>query len=69
MTLRHLALGSMLLGSAGLGEAKTYVFYTDPMSLDRRMVVYDTPGRDRVLMCMTPPSESGCTELPARRGR
>ena len=69
MKLRHLALSFVLIGSAAAAEAKTFVFYTDPMSLNRRMVVYDTPGRDRVLMCMTPPAESGCTEIPARRER
>jgi hypothetical protein len=33
------------------------------------MKVYDTPGPDRVLMCMAPPSTSGCTELPLRKQR
>ena len=67
MKLRHLAFGSALIGSAGIAEAKTLVIYTDPMSLSRRMVVVDTPGPDKVLMCMAPPAESGCTELRGRR--
>lgn len=69
MNLRHLAFGSVLIGSAGIAEAKTFVIYTDPMSLSRRMVVVDTPGPDKVLMCMAPPAESGCTEVRSRRSR
>ena len=68
MNARHMLLACALLGTAGAASAKTFVFYTDPMSLGRRMVVIDTPGPDRVLMCMAPPAESGCTEVrPARR--
>ena len=69
MTLGKLAMGCALVGSAGAAEAKTFVIYTDPMSFDRRMVVLDTPGPDRVLMCMSPPAESGCTEVRTRRQR
>ena len=30
--------------------------------------LFDTPGPDKVLMCMAPPSESGCTQVrPSRR--
>ncbi len=68
MKLRHLVFGTALIGSAGIAQAKTFVIYTDPMSLSRRMVVVDTPGPDKVLMCMAPPSESGCTQVrPSRR--
>ena len=69
MKLRHLAIGSMMIGSAAVAEAKTFVIYTDPMTLSRRMVVVDTPGPDKVLMCMAPPAESGCTEVRSRRAR
>ena len=69
MKFRHLAIGTVLIGSAGLAEAKTFVIYTDPMSLSRRMVVVDTPGPDKVLMCMAPPAESGCTELRTKPKR
>ena len=58
-----------ILASAEVAQAATIVVYTDPMSLDRRTVVYDTPGRDRVLLCMTPPAQSGCTEMPVKRKR
>ena len=68
MKARHFILAGALLATAGIASAKTFVFFTDPMTLSRKMVVYDTPGRDRVLMCMAPPAESGCTEIrPARR--
>ena len=69
MKLRHLAMGSVLIGSASAAEAKTFVIYTDPMSLSRRMVVLDTPGPDKVLMCMAPPAESGCTQVRTLRPR
>ena len=69
MTLRHLAIGSVLIGSAGAAEARTFVIYTDPMSLSRRMVVVETPGPDKVLMCMAPPAESGCTEVRTKPKR
>jgi hypothetical protein len=42
------------------------------MTLDRQTIVVDSKGPDRVLMCMAPPSTTGCTEVrvkpaPARR--
>jgi len=58
-----------MLGLAGAAEAKTFVIFTDPMSFDQRMVVIDTPGPHRVLMCMAPPAESGCTEVRTKRPR
>ena len=67
MNARHLLIACALVGVADAASAKTYVFFTDPMTLSRKMVVYDTPGRDRVLMCMAPPAESGCTELRTQR--
>ena len=54
---------------AGVAEAATIVVFTDPMSLSRKTVVYNTPGRDRLLLCMAPPAESGCTEVPIKRRR
>ena len=67
MKVRSLLLACAVLSSAGAAEAKTFVIYIDPMTLERRMVVIDTPGRDRVLMCMAPPGESGCTEVRTKR--
>jgi len=69
MKLRHLALGCVLFASATAAEAKTFVIYTDPMSLSRRVVVFETPGPDKFLMCMAPPAESGCTQVKGKLKR
>ena len=69
MKPRRLILASVLIASATTAEAKTFVIYTDPMSLSRRVVVFETPGPDKVLMCMAPPSESGCTQVRGRLKR
>ena len=47
--------------------ATTVVIYTDPLTMTRRTVVFDTPGRDRVLMCVSP--EGSCHEVPVRKSR
>lgn len=60
-----LLAGSLLVPSAA--SAATVVIMTDPMSLERRTVVLNTPGPDRVLLCATPPAVSGCRELPVKR--
>lgn len=49
-------------------HAATVVIFTEPMTLNRYTVVYDTPGRDRVLMCMAPPAASDCAEVRIKRG-
>jgi hypothetical protein len=60
----RLIIATALFASlASAASAKTIVVFVDPMSLQRYMTVIDTPGRDRVLMCMAPPSASDCTEL------
>ena len=60
-----LALG--VIGIAEPAGAATIVVLVDPMTLDRRTLVLDTPGPDRLLMCVAPPGDSGCTELPMKR--
>jgi hypothetical protein len=55
-----------LLCSAG-AQATTIVVFVEPMTLDRYTRVFDTPGRDRLLMCMAPPSTVGCTEVPIKK--
>ena len=50
-------------------SAATIVIFTDPMSLDRRTVVLDTPGRDRLVICQAPPALTGCREMPFVRAR
>ena len=69
MIIVRLALGAALLASAAATQAATVVIMVDPMTLDHYTRVIDTPGRDRVLMCMAPPSTSGCTEVPIKPKR
>jgi hypothetical protein len=63
-----LALALAMAGHSPAAAA-TFVIMTDPMTLDRRMVVMDTPGRDRVLLCSMPPALAGCREVPMARRR
>lgn len=63
MHLLRLAMASAVLGSATAAQATTFIIYVEPMTLDRYLRVIDTPGRDRVLMCMAPPAVSGCTDV------
>jgi hypothetical protein len=51
---------------AAAAQATTVVVIVEPMTLTHYTRVIDTPGRDRVLMCMAPPSTSGCTEVPMK---
>jgi len=67
--MSKLALGLALAGSGASAQAATIIIFTDPMTMERRTVVYQTPGPDRALLCMAPPAVSGCTEVPIRRGR
>jgi hypothetical protein len=55
------------LGAAQPAEAATVVILTDPMTLERRTMVLDDKGPDRVLLCTMPPATSGCRELTPRR--
>lgn len=48
-------------------NAATVVILNNPMTMERQMIVLDSKGPDRVLMCMAPPSTSGCTEVPLKR--
>jgi hypothetical protein len=48
-------------------SAATIVVYTHPESLERRVVVVDRAGPDRLFMCMLPPGEAGCHQVPVRR--
>jgi hypothetical protein len=53
--------------SSSAVSAATIIVFVNPETLDRHTRVYDTPGRDRLLMCMQPPGLSGCTEIPLRK--
>ena len=69
MKLVKLALGAGLIVPAAAAQATTVVIIVEPMTLQHYTKVIDTPGRDRVLMCMAPPSTSGCTEVPVKPRR
>jgi len=64
-TSLSLALG--LAAAPGVASATTIVVLTDPMSLEKRTVVLDTPGPNRLFVCAAPPAISGCRELPIKR--
>ena len=67
MRALRLAIAVILLASAGMAQATTIVIFVDPLTLEKYTRVFDTPGPDRVLMCMAPPATSGCTELPLKK--
>ena len=69
MVRLRLAIAIALLGSASAAQATTVVIFVEPMTLEKYTRVFDTPGRDRVLMCMAPPAASDCTELHLKKGR
>ena len=69
MKLLRLAIAGALFGSAAGAQATTVIIYVEPMTLEKYTRVFDTPGPDRVLMCMAPPAASDCTELHLKKGR
>ena len=62
-------LSALLFAAPEAASAATILVVTDPMSLERRTVVLNTPGPDRLLLCAAPPAVSGCRELPIERRR
>jgi len=67
MRAARLAIAAVIAGTcAGAAQATTVVIFVEPMTLERYTRVYDTPGPDRVLMCMAPPATSGCTDVTAK---
>ena len=66
MRFFRLAFVIAVLASARAAQATTFIIYVEPMTLDRYLKVIDTPGRDRVLMCMAPPAVAGCTDVTAK---
>ena len=66
MRLLRLGFAIGLLGSAAAAQATTVIIYVEPMTLERYVRVVDSRGPDRVLMCMAPPSTSGCTDVTAK---
>jgi hypothetical protein len=63
----RLVLAAACLLCSGAAQATTVVVFVEPMTLDRYTRIFDTPGPDRLLMCMAPPSTVGCTELPIKK--
>ena len=63
----RLVFAAALLLCSGTAQATTVVVFVEPMTLDRYTRVFDTPGPDRFLMCMAPPSTAGCTELALKK--
>ena len=54
------------LFAAQSASAATIVVFTSPETLERRMVVVDQDGPDRLYFCMLPPGEAGCHQVPVR---
>ncbi len=52
---------------AGQAQAALVVILTDPMTMERRTMVLDAKGPDRILMCAMPPAVSGCRDVTPRR--
>lgn len=48
-------------------HATTIVVFTNPETLEQRTVIVDRDGPDRVFMCMLPPGEAGCHQVPIKR--
>jgi len=66
MRLFRLALTIAVFLPATAAQATTFIIYVEPMTLDRYVRMIDTPGPDRVLMCMAPPAVAGCTDVTAK---
>ena len=73
--IRSMVRGAVISGAAllavlpGRAAAETVVVYTNPMTLERTVVITDTRGRDRAFHCYLPPSNLGCQPIAVRRGR
>ena len=61
-----LLTGLASIAAAQPAAAATVVVYTNPETLERRVVVVDPKGPDRLIMCMLPPGEAGCQQVSLR---
>ena len=61
--------GLASIAAAGPAAATTVVVYTNPETLEKRVVVVNPNGPDRVFMCMLPPGEAGCQQVTPRSDR
>ena len=59
--------GLASVGVAGPASAATIVVLTNPETMERKAIVVERDGPDRVFMCMLPPGEAGCHQVPLRR--
>ena len=66
---RHIVLAAAAMLCSGAAQAAIVVVYVDPMTFAKHTRVYDTPGPDRLLMCVEPPGTAGCTEIPIKKRR
>jgi len=69
MRLVRVGIAALIVGCSAGAKATTVVIMVEPMTLERHVQVYDTPGKDRILMCMAPPATSGCTDVTNRAKR
>ena len=59
--------GLATFGVAGPAAAATIVVFTNPETMERKTIIVDRNGPDRLFMCMLPPGEAGCPQVPLRR--
>ena len=62
-----LVAGLAGLGAAPPAAAATIVVLTNPQTLERKTIVVDRDGPDRVFLCMLPPGEAGCHQVQVKR--
>ncbi len=59
--------GLATFGVASPAAAATVVVFTNPETMERKAIIVDRNGPDRLFMCMLPPGEAGCHQLPVKR--
>jgi len=62
-----MAAGLASAGVARPASAATIVVLTNPETMERKTIVVERDGPDRIFMCMLPPGEAGCHQVPVRR--
>ena len=65
--MRMILGAALFLLMAEGAKATTVVIMTDPMTLERRTMVIDDKGPNRILLCSLPPAVSGCRKITPRR--
>ena len=58
-------LAGLTLTATPAAAAKILIL-TDPMTLERRVVVIEQPGPYRVYLCAMPPAMAGCRDVTPR---